>query len=346
MNIKKRKYTKKVPDTEEICDTYISNFQKENDLKLNNYFKRLNQSIQTGFTELTSEIGNLAKYLKYNSAVGQKKAIKSETNDSPVECSPAKKLCVSKEPFLSQSNQHTVYNRTFRPLIAEQCSSRASSGYLGFQNDFARAQSGSQLGQIRFYDQEEENFRRQQWYESQHDTQNFHDTHSFDGYSRYARCDEKISRPESIGIKRVDTNNNDLSAQKTPPTSEVVEESPKSNLTPSSAKSASNNDTVHDVVHIKRLVNQAKSHTHCATLLLLEFFDHDELKKEDVNVTGNSFNGKQKNKLDEEKMEIIKQHCIDRLPQGVNAEDGWKECIKAMHKVLYDLRNGRIKNDI
>ena len=44
-------------------------------------------------------------------------------------------------------------------------------------------------------------------------------------------------------------------------------------------------------------------------------------------------------------MEIIRQHCIDRLPAGVQEEEGWEECVKAIHKIQYDIRNGRVKEE-
>ena len=184
--IQKRKYTKKAQDPEEICDTYITNFKRKHDLKLNNYFKSLNESIQSGFTGLANEMGNLAKYLKYNSAVGQKKAINNGQSESPVECSPAKKSRLSNGTFVNGSSEYAAYNN--RPFSDDQ-SSRSSSVSSKFQNDMARSQYSSRFGNQRYFDQNEDNFRRYQAYVAEHEQYSY-DAFQYDGNSRYTRGDD------------------------------------------------------------------------------------------------------------------------------------------------------------
>ncbi len=105
---------------------------------------------------------------------------------------------------------------------------------------------------------------------------------------------------------------------------------------------ADKNEVV-DVFKIKRIADSSSSHTNCATSLLLTLFTPEELKK-DANINGKSQNGgPPKDKLNEEKVEVIKRYSLDRLPPGTNAENGWKECIAAIHKLQYEIRNGRLK---
>ena len=76
---------------------------------------------------------------------------------------------------------------------------------------------------------------------------------------------------------------------------------------------------------------------------MLALFSIDELKK-DANINGKSANGgPPKDKLDEEKVEIIRKYCLDRIPPGTTAESGWKECIASIHKLQYEIRTGRFK---
>ena len=101
---KKRAYKKKELDPEEICDQYIENFKKENDLKLNSYFKKLDQSVKDGFEDLSRNVNSLVRFLKYNSETGKNKAAKQEADDSPIECSPAKRIRFKNEPYIKHQN--------------------------------------------------------------------------------------------------------------------------------------------------------------------------------------------------------------------------------------------------
>ena len=95
------------------------------------------------------------------------------------------------------------------------------------------------------------------------------------------------------------------------------------NTSPSSQVSldAKENDSM-SVLKIKRIADTSSSHTNCANNLLLALFSIDELKK-DANINGKSANGgPPKDKLDEEKVEIIRKYCLDRLPPGTTAESG------------------------
>ncbi len=68
---KKRQYKRKEPEAEEICDQFIANFKKENDLKINNYFRLLNENVKSGLDGLSKNVADLVKFLKYNSTTGK-----------------------------------------------------------------------------------------------------------------------------------------------------------------------------------------------------------------------------------------------------------------------------------
>ena len=83
--------------------------------------------------------------------------------------------------------------------------------------------------------------------------------------------------------------------------------------------------------------------TRLAISLLLLLFTAEELL-EDVNVNGKSMNGApNKNALDPKRIQIIKTLCLDRVAPELLSKT-WKQCVDAIHKKLYNLRNNLILN--
>ena len=73
-----RAYNTKKLTADEICNQYISAFKKNNDLKLNDYFKVLNKTVINSFTLLTKEVATLNSYFRNNSWSGQDKGVREQ----------------------------------------------------------------------------------------------------------------------------------------------------------------------------------------------------------------------------------------------------------------------------
>jgi hypothetical protein len=89
-----------------------------------------------------------------------------------------------------------------------------------------------------------------------------------------------------------------------------------------------------------RIVSNSRNHTSCATSLAKALFNRSELAS-DANVTGVLSNGLPKSRLDPMRIQAIKKASVDRKPTGLSDDEAWTDCIKAIHKFQYDLREER-----
>ena len=87
-------------------------------------------------------------------------------------------------------------------------------------------------------------------------------------------------------------------------------------------------------------INGCRSHTTIATTAFIEVFKEEindgSILSGDYNVYGRSSNQNKKS-LDKYKIEFLRKFCIDKFDNGLNAKEGWSQCVEAINKKLSSL---------
>jgi hypothetical protein len=335
-----RAYNAKKQTADAICSQYIDAFKRSNDLKLNEYFRILNETVKDSVLSLTKEVNVLNSYFRNNSWSGQDKGVKTSRKriklEKKEEDAELIEIDISSQEYIDSklSPSSTVTSRkSSRKAIPEL--PPAQSPLRRVEPEFERAQSPLRRVEPEFERAQSPLRRVEPEFER--------------AQSPLRRVEPEFERAQSP-LRRVEPMLKRARSplrQVQPTMKQETQANPQSSLKTRVRKTEPDEESGSEEKHqeisfleFNKIVSQSRNHTSCATSLLKALFKRSELTS-DANVTGLLSSGLRKEKLDPLRIKAIKNASVDRKPTGVSDDEAWNDCIKAIHKLQYDLREER-----